>query len=228
VSALVQSAVAAGSNFVTLPGAPTAGNLLIVACETPDGGDNGSAVFPSPGAGWVQVGFALHPYYQAHPSFGGRGRLYYRIAVGGDIAGPYALGGGASSGVMAEFSTALTTFQAAAAAFLDAQSSAAVSLASGPVGVALVIGGVSTRLNTGTLTPSAGVNVIPAGGVLPGSSVGHDEAGILWKDGTGGAVTLGGTQSGITQDGYCWGMQIAAFGLPAAGSFPGEPGGGVW
>lgn len=227
MSSLVQAKVAGNATSITLDAAPTPGNLLVMVIERNDTGMNSTVALPTPGAGWTHYdtsGLGLN-FFQAHSSFGGRGRMFYKWVQAGDTAGPYTNGGSAVATILAEFSGALQTVVAAGAAFVRHVNSSAISIATGAAGrPCLVIACVATRLrggSGGTVAAGTGTNRVPTGGVLPDTSVGHDSPVILWRDDlTGAGVTIAGTQSGSTQDGYWYGAQVLAVALPATGYPP--------
>lgn len=222
---LRQSATADIAFQVSLPGVALAGSLLI-ACYGRNDISNLSGVVT---AGWAQLG----PNIQAHETFGGISGLFWKAAAGGEQTVEFATGAQDGKCIIAEFTglAAVPALLAAGSAAAAGQVGQAISLASGAPGApALVVGAVADRLNNAanaSIVPGANVNRIPVGALFP-TAIGNNFPCILWRESTGGSVTLAATQSGDTQDGFRWGMQIGAWSLPGGGGFAGEPGGGIW
>lgn len=216
--ALVQQAKASNAFVATLGAGATAGNLLIAAFSR---NDNASTPVVTT-TGWARVGTT---FVQAHPSFGGRAALWYKFATGGETTVTWSPQQGAITFAELSSTDGWDTGAGALAAGLaniSGQTGTGISLASGNPGRSgLIIGVVVTRLrNIGdaTITPGGGINRIPTANPLA-ATTGTPANGIheiLWAPTTGGAVTLSATQSGTTQDGFCWGMQIGAFGVRAS------------
>ena len=211
---LVQSGQAAMPSFsASLPVVATAGNLLVSVFGRNDNASPPSVSTP----GWTRA--AGNAYCNAHPSFGGRSALWYKVASGGEQTVTY----GPQQGkvIIAEF----TGFGSNLAEIVGARAEAnsisgtAISLETTPGVPAFVIGGVANRLNNAgsTLTADLGTFRVPTGSLPFGG--GNNIPALLWRESLDGAlVSLDATQGGGTQDGYWWGMQIAAFALPLGGA----------
>lgn len=225
---LRQAAIGDGGDgfSASLPAIALAGSLLISCFGRNDNGNDPSVTTP----GWGPVGSGVT--YRAHPSFGGVGRTYWKLAVGGEQVVTWSPQQGKI--IVAELIGLAAGWAEVAlgAAFATQQPGQELSLVSG-IGRAggLAIAGFVTRLNLqadANVTPAPGVNRIPVANPLPIGLGGNGIPVILWRESSGGVVTLAGTQSGNTQDGYHWGGQLGFFAGPPGGSFAGEPGGGVW
>lgn len=201
------SALSGGGNLsVTLGSAPLAGSVLFALYlhrDDPNNGMPGQTLGPT----MTALGTGM---FKSRTDFGDIGRLLYRVVVAGDSAGPYRWGIDDNDAVVLAELTGLDG-AAGPGAFVEAshQNSTTVALARNPGPGLVAVAGFVTRLNGngGTFTPNGASTQI--GQVQP---IQHGRGALVYGLTN---VTLGGTQSGGTQDDqYFWGGLAVQWNLP--------------